>query len=71
MKLSDFKYTMPKTAIAKFPVKPRDSAKLMVFEKDSNNIEHKKFKNIVDYMSKGDVLVVKIIWSERTNKCQN
>jgi S-adenosylmethionine:tRNA ribosyltransferase-isomerase len=58
MKLSDFKYTMPKTAIAKFPVKPRDSAKMMVFEKNSNNIEHKKFKNIVNYMSKGDVLVV-------------
>jgi len=58
MKLSDFKYTLPKTSIAKFPVKPRDNAKLMVFPRETTNIEHKKFKNIVDYMSKGDVLVV-------------
>ncbi|MDX1699915.1 MAG: tRNA preQ1(34) S-adenosylmethionine ribosyltransferase-isomerase QueA [Melioribacteraceae bacterium] len=58
MKLSDFKYTLPKTAIAKYPVKPRDNAKLMIFERESTNPEHKKFKNIVDHMSKGDVLVV-------------
>lgn len=58
MKLSDFKYALPKTAIAKNPVKPRDNAKMMVFEKDSTNVEHKKFKNVIDYMSKGDVLVV-------------
>ncbi len=58
MKLSEFKYTLPKTAIAKFPVKPRDEAKLMVFEKDSTQVEHKKFKDIVNYMSKGDVLVI-------------
>ncbi|PID59794.1 MAG: tRNA preQ1(34) S-adenosylmethionine ribosyltransferase-isomerase QueA [Ignavibacteriae bacterium] len=58
MKLSDFRYTLPKTAIAKYPVKPRDEARLMVFEKNSNDVEHKKFKDVVDYMSKGDVLVV-------------
>ncbi len=58
MKLSEFKYTLPKTAIAKFPVKPRDEAKLMVFEKDSTQVEHKKFKDIINYMSKGDVLVI-------------
>ncbi len=58
MKLSDFKYTLPKTSIAKYPVKPRDNAKLMVFPRGTTNIEHKKFKDIVDYMSKGDVLVV-------------
>jgi S-adenosylmethionine:tRNA ribosyltransferase-isomerase len=58
MKLSDFKYTLPKPSIAKFPVKPRDNAKLMVFQRETTNVEHKKFKDIVDYMSKGDVLVV-------------
>ncbi len=58
MKLSDFKYNMPKTAIAKYPVKPRDTARMMVFERNSTNVEHKVFKNVVDYMSKGDVLVV-------------
>ena len=58
MKLSDFKYNLPKTAIAKFPVTPRDSAKLMVLNRATEEVEHKKFSNIVDYMSKGDVLVV-------------
>ncbi|MCB0750196.1 MAG: tRNA preQ1(34) S-adenosylmethionine ribosyltransferase-isomerase QueA [Ignavibacteriae bacterium] len=58
MKLSEFKYVLPKTAIAKHPVKPRDSAKMMVFERGSGNADHKKFTDIVDYMSKGDVLVV-------------
>ena len=58
MKLSEFRYVMPKTAIAKYPVKPRDSAKMMVFEKGTTNVEHKKFSDVVDYMSRGDVLVV-------------
>jgi S-adenosylmethionine:tRNA ribosyltransferase-isomerase len=58
MKLSDFKYTLPKPSVAKFPVKPRDNAKLMVFERESSSVDHKKFKDVADYMSKGDVLVV-------------
>lgn len=58
MKLSDFKYNLPKTAIAKHPVTPRDSAKLMVLNRTTNEVEHKKFSDIADYMSKGDVLVV-------------
>lgn len=58
MKLSDFKYNLPKTAIAKYPVSPRDSAKLFVMDNKTNEVEHKVFTDIVDYMSKGDVLVV-------------
>ncbi|MCP5062624.1 MAG: tRNA preQ1(34) S-adenosylmethionine ribosyltransferase-isomerase QueA [Ignavibacteriae bacterium] len=58
MKLSEFRYKMPKTAIAKFPAKPRDKSRLMVFESGSTKVEHKKFSNIIDYMSRGDVLVV-------------
>lgn len=58
MKLSAFKYNLPKTIIAKFPASPRDSAKLMVLDRAANSIENKKFSDIVDYMSKGDVLVV-------------
>lgn len=58
MKLSDFKYNLPKTQIAKFPVEPRDSAKLMVLNRESQTVETRKFSDIVDYMSKGDVLVV-------------
>ncbi len=58
MKLSDFKYNMPKTVIAKHPVEPRDSAKMMVMDKKNGDVEHKVFTDIVDYFSKGDVLVV-------------
>jgi S-adenosylmethionine:tRNA ribosyltransferase-isomerase len=58
MKLSHFKYNLPKTAIAKYPVSPRDKAKLMVLNRETQEIETKKFSNVVDYMNKGDVLVV-------------
>ena len=58
MKLSDFKYNLPKTQIAKYPVEPRDSAKLMVMDREKQTIETKEFKDVIDYMDKGDVLVV-------------
>ncbi len=58
MKLSAFKYNLPKTAIAKFPAKPRDKAKLMVLDRETGAVENKKFSNVIDYMSRGDVLVV-------------
>jgi S-adenosylmethionine:tRNA ribosyltransferase-isomerase len=58
MKLSDFKYNLPKTAIAKFPAEPRDSARLMVLDRKTESVENKKFTDVIDYMSKGDVLVV-------------
>ncbi|MGE5402579.1 MAG: tRNA preQ1(34) S-adenosylmethionine ribosyltransferase-isomerase QueA [Ignavibacteriales bacterium] len=58
MKLSDFNYNLPKTQIAKFPVEPRDSAKLMVLDRENQTIESKQFSNVIDYMEKGDVLVV-------------
>ncbi len=58
MKLSDFKYNLPKTAIAKFPVSQRDKAKLLVLNRETEEIESKVFTNIADYMQKGDVLAV-------------
>ncbi|NWF48936.1 MAG: tRNA preQ1(34) S-adenosylmethionine ribosyltransferase-isomerase QueA [Ignavibacteriaceae bacterium] len=58
MKLSDFKYNLPKNQIAKYPVSPRDKSKLMVLDRETKEIENKTFSNIVDYMSKGDVMVV-------------
>ncbi len=58
MKLSDFKYNLPKTAIAKYPVSPRDKSKLMVVNRETEEIENKVFTDVVDYMEKGDVLVV-------------
>lgn len=58
MKLSDFKYNLPKTAIAKFPVSPRDKAKLMVLDREAEEIETRVFTDIAEYMEKGDVLAV-------------
>ncbi len=58
MKLSDFKYNLPKTSIAKYPVSPRDKSKLLVVHKETGEMEDKKFTNVIDYMEKGDVLVV-------------
>ncbi len=58
MKLSDFSYPVPRKLIAKFPANPRDQAKLMVVDKKNGLIEDKKFADIVDYMKKGDCLVL-------------
>ncbi len=58
MKLSDFRYNLPQKAIAKFPLEKRDESKLMVLNRETEEIEHKVFKDIVQYMSKGDVLVI-------------
>lgn len=58
MKLSDFKFNLSKTLIAKYPVSPRDKSKLMVLNRETQVIENKTFTNVVDYMEKGDVLVV-------------
>jgi S-adenosylmethionine:tRNA ribosyltransferase-isomerase len=58
MKLSDFRYNLPKNQIAKYPVSPRDKAKLMVVNRENQEIETKRFADVVDYMQKGDVMVV-------------
>src|SRR5262247_3856165 len=58
MKLSDFKYPLPRNLIAKYPARPRDSARLMVLNRAEESITEKKFSDIVDFFSKGDCLVV-------------
>lgn len=58
MKLSDFKFDYPKELIAKYPVEPRDSARLMVLNRAERTIEHKQFTDIVDYYDDGDVFLV-------------
>ncbi len=57
-KLGDFNYSLPKKFIAQNPEKRRDHSKLMVVNKDTGKIEHRKFYNIIDYMRKNDLLVV-------------
>lgn len=58
MKLSDFNYNLPKNQIAKYPVSPRDKAKLLVINKQTGDMEDRHFYDIIDYMNEGDVIVV-------------
>jgi S-adenosylmethionine:tRNA ribosyltransferase-isomerase len=58
MKLSDFKYPLPRNLIAKHPVSPRDHSRLMVLHRADESIEERKFYEIVDYFSKGDCMVI-------------
>jgi S-adenosylmethionine:tRNA ribosyltransferase-isomerase len=58
MKLSDFDYHLPKELIAKYPVEPRDSCRLMVLNRKDKTIEHRIFRDVVDYLKPGDTLVL-------------
>lgn len=58
MKTSDFYYDLPQELIAQTPLEPRDSSRLLVYNRKTQNIEHKIFRDILDYLSKDDVLVV-------------
>ena len=57
MRTDDFDYNLPEELIAQTPLEKRSESKLMVLDKDGN-VEHKKFFNIVDYLRKGDALVI-------------
>ena len=58
MKLSDFDYQLPKEFIAQFPLKQRDRSKLLTLDRSTGDIHHRNFFNCLDYMNKGDVLVL-------------
>jgi S-adenosylmethionine:tRNA ribosyltransferase-isomerase len=57
MKLSEFKFDLPNNLIALDPAENRDESRLMVVHKDTGKIEHKIFKDVVEYFSDGDVMV--------------
>ena len=57
MKVADFDYELPEELIAQTPIKKRDESRLMVLNKKNQTIEHKVFKDIIDYLKPGDVLV--------------
>ena len=57
MKVSEFNYDLPEELIAQTPIEKRDQSKLMVLNKEKKTIEHKVFKDIIDYLEPGDVLV--------------
>jgi S-adenosylmethionine:tRNA ribosyltransferase-isomerase len=57
MKLSEFKFELPQNLIANRPSENRDESRLMVLRRDTGKIEHKIFKDVVEYFGEGDVLV--------------
>ncbi|MFO7939516.1 MAG: tRNA preQ1(34) S-adenosylmethionine ribosyltransferase-isomerase QueA [Bacteroidales bacterium] len=57
MKLSQFRFDLPKDLIAKYPAQNRDESRLMVVNRESGEIEHKVFKDLVNYVSDKDVMV--------------
>lgn len=58
MQLEDFDYELPKELIAQTPLEKRDSSRLLVLDKETGEICHQKFPNILDYMKAGDTLVL-------------
>ena len=58
LKTSDFYYDLPKELIAQTPVYPRDSSKLLVYDRETNKIEDRIFKDILEIFNKGDLLVI-------------
>ncbi len=58
MKLSQFDFDLPKELLAEYPSENRDEARLMVVHRDTGKIEHKLFKDLIDYFDAEDVLVL-------------
>ena len=57
MNVKDFNYELPQELIAQVPIENRDESRLMVLNKKNKTIQHKQFKNIIDYLEPGDCLV--------------
>ena len=58
MNLSEFDYSLPEDLIAQYPAEPRDTSRLMVVHRDGGEIEHRTFRDIVDYLAPADTLVL-------------
>jgi S-adenosylmethionine:tRNA ribosyltransferase-isomerase len=58
MKLSMFKFNLPKELLAEYPSKNRDESKLMVVDRATGKISHKKFKDVINYFDDGDVMIL-------------
>lgn len=57
MKITEFDYELPENLIAQVPIEKRDESRLMVLDRKNKTIEHKIFKDIIDYLEPGDCLV--------------
>lgn len=58
MKLEDFDYELPEELIAQTPLKDRSASRMLVLNKNTGEIEHKIFKDIVEYFEEGDSIVL-------------
>lgn len=58
MKVSDFDYYLPQQLIAQTPAEPRDSSRLLVYNRAVGSVEHKYFHDVIDYLDENDVLVI-------------
>ena len=58
MKVEDFDYFLPEELIAQTPLVKRDESRLLVLDKETGEVEHKKFYDIIDYLNPGDTLVL-------------
>ena len=58
MKLSNFDFDLPKELLAEYPSEHRDEARLMVLHRDTQTIEHKLFKDLINYFDEGDVMML-------------
>jgi S-adenosylmethionine:tRNA ribosyltransferase-isomerase len=58
MKLSQFKFDLPEELLAEHPAQNRDESRLMVVNRAKGTIEHKMFKDVIDYLDEGDVLIM-------------
>ncbi len=58
MKLSQFNFDLPKELLAEYPAEHRDEARLMVLHRDTQTIEHKLFKDLIDYFDEGDLMIL-------------
>ncbi|MGX9755606.1 tRNA preQ1(34) S-adenosylmethionine ribosyltransferase-isomerase QueA [Clostridioides difficile] len=58
MKTSDFKFDLPQELIAQVPIEDRASSRLMVLDKETGEIEHKVFRDVIEYLNPGDCLVL-------------
>ncbi|MDD6710401.1 MAG: tRNA preQ1(34) S-adenosylmethionine ribosyltransferase-isomerase QueA [Ruminococcus sp.] len=58
MKTSDFYYNLPEELIAQTPVEPRDSSRMMVYNRKTKEVLHKHFYDVIDFLNEGDALIV-------------
>ena len=58
MKLSHFNFELPDELLAEYPAEHRDESRLMVLNRKDQTIEHKTFKDVINYFDEGDVLML-------------